>query len=278
MKKTMFGTYITIVICAVITLLIHIYPYSSSLTEKSIFFGAYYKAFIIAGEWWRMVTCGLVHVEIPHLLMNMFSLWMLGSTLEQLYGTKKFLLLLFVSVLGGSVFLFVSSGNTVAVGLSGGIYGLFASYIFLVGMGGGFHDAAVRNSLLRTALLNIAINFLPGIAWKAHFGGAIAGLLLTMILHDNPNWKALRVNSMIAFAGMVILCYAGIRKSAYIPSSQRYVKTDQNILKMEWNLGAHTHVRQMAARLDSLYDITYLEPMFREEKGYAEANGNTQLG
>ena len=265
MKKGIFGTFITIVICCVVTLLIHIYPYSESVTAKAIFFGAYYKAFVIAGEWWRLLTCGFVHVEIYHLMMNMISLWMLGATLEQVYGTAKYLTLLFLSVIGGSVFLFISSGNTVGVGLSGGIYGLFASYIFLVYMGGGFRDPRVRRSLLSTALINLAINFLPGIAWKAHFGGALTGILLTPILRNHPDFNLMRKHSIVALAGSVLLVVGGMMKTARIPKDQVYAGTDKAVLTMEWNLGVHEHVKRMAHNLDSLYDINYLESNFTEE-------------
>ena len=278
MKKGVFGTFITIVICCVITLLIHVYPYSSSLSAKSIFFGAYYKPFVIAGEWWRMLSCGLVHVEAVHLLMNMMSLWMLGQTLEKVYGTVKYLILLFVSVIGGSVFLFISGGNTVAVGLSGGIYGLFASYIFLVYMGGGFRDPAVRRSLLSTALVNLAINFLPGIAWKAHFGGALTGFLLTPILRDHPSFKEMRRHCMISLAGLVLIGAGGMMKTAKINENEVYLGTDKAVLTMEWNLGVHTHVQHMAENLDALYGVTALKPYFNGGMNYAQTDGRTHLG
>ena len=51
------------------------------------------------------------------------------------------------------------------------------SYALLVWTYGG----NVR-SILATILINLAINFAPGIAWQAHIGGALSGLVLTQVM------------------------------------------------------------------------------------------------
>ena len=41
-------------------------------------------------QWWRFVTPMFLHVNLPHLFINMFSLWMVGPYVEKLYGSAKF--------------------------------------------------------------------------------------------------------------------------------------------------------------------------------------------
>jgi membrane associated rhomboid family serine protease len=40
---------------------------------------------------WQLITHMFMHGDFWHLLFNMFALWMFGSTLENLWGTKKFI-------------------------------------------------------------------------------------------------------------------------------------------------------------------------------------------
>src|SRR5215213_567994 len=40
-------------------------------------------------QWWRFVTPMFIHVNLPHVLVNMYSLWMVGPYVEKLYGSAK---------------------------------------------------------------------------------------------------------------------------------------------------------------------------------------------
>ncbi|HEX7295958.1 MAG TPA: rhomboid family intramembrane serine protease, partial [Pyrinomonadaceae bacterium] len=53
-------------------------------------YGAKLNELIRAGEWWRFVTPMFIHVNLPHLLVNMYSLWVVGPYVERLYGSAKF--------------------------------------------------------------------------------------------------------------------------------------------------------------------------------------------
>ncbi len=255
------ATFVITAICAVITLLIAFLPFGETETERAIFFGAYYKSFVIAGEWFRMLTCGFVHISVLHLFMNMFSLSILGKAMETSLGWKNYLILLLSSVIGGSIFLFCTSGNTVGVGLSGGLYGLLAAYILLVAKAGAMKIPQVRNGVLQTVGINLFINFMPGVAWRAHLGGAITGLILIMILKPDINEKVQRVHAAIALVLLLIGAGAACIKSAVIDPSEVYLLTDLRVLKMEDSIGLHQHARNMASNLDKLYDVTYLEDM-----------------
>ncbi len=51
---------------------------------------------------WQIVTHMFMHATIPHLLFNMFSLWMFGSVLESLWGPKRFLTFYFICGFGAA--------------------------------------------------------------------------------------------------------------------------------------------------------------------------------
>jgi len=56
-------------------------------------------------HWYQIISHMFMHGGLAHLFFNMFALWMFGSAVEQAFGTKKFLILYFVSGLG-AYFLF----------------------------------------------------------------------------------------------------------------------------------------------------------------------------
>ena len=263
-RKATPATFAVIAVCVFITLCITFLPLGETDTERAILLGAFYKAFIIAGEPWRLLTCGFVHVSLLHLFVNMFSLSVLGRALENYLNKWKFLLILCCSVIGGSVFLFCTAGTTVAVGLSGGIYGLLAAYILIIAEAGGMKIPQVRYSLLQTIGINLMINFMPGVAWQGHFGGAVTGLMLVMLLKPRKEKtdKTSRIHAAAAFTVLVIAAGVAFAGSRTIDPSDRYLLTDLRVLKMEERLGFRTHAKKMAARLDALYDISYLEPQF----------------
>ena len=109
--------------------------------------------------------------------MNMYALYNLHY-LEDLYGHLWFAVILLGSVAGGSILEYVLSKTRYSVGLSGGLYGLMFSVFLLLLRA---HSASGIRSIATTLAMNVAINFMPGIAWEAHIGGAITGVILTQI-------------------------------------------------------------------------------------------------
>lgn len=54
-------------------------------------------------RFWQPLTHIFMHADFTHLLFNMFALWMFGSTIENVLGTKKFLILYFVGGFGAAL-------------------------------------------------------------------------------------------------------------------------------------------------------------------------------
>ena len=56
-------------------------------------YGAKLNSLVEAGQWWRLVAPIFVHVNMLHLLVNMYGLWIIGPYVEKLYGGSKFIVL-----------------------------------------------------------------------------------------------------------------------------------------------------------------------------------------
>lgn len=134
-------------------------------------------------EPWRFVTTAFLHSPqfIPHILFNMYALFIVGPTLERGLGTWRYIALYLISAVGGSVgFLVLSdplsqSWFTTVVGASGAVFGLFAA-LFVVQRRLG---ADARGVLILIGI-NLAIGFIfTGIAWQAHLGGLLTGGVLS---------------------------------------------------------------------------------------------------
>lgn len=54
-------------------------------------------------EYWQIVTSMFMHGSLSHILFNMFALWMFGSTLETVWGKKKFLGFYFLTGIGSAM-------------------------------------------------------------------------------------------------------------------------------------------------------------------------------
>ena len=54
-------------------------------------------------QWWRFVTPMFIHVNLLHLMVNMYSLWVVGPYVEKLYGSAKFVFLWIVTGVVGVV-------------------------------------------------------------------------------------------------------------------------------------------------------------------------------
>lgn len=249
-----------IVICVLITVAIHILPFPGTEYETAIFFGAFYKPFILSGEWYRFLTAGLVHIAPMHLLMNMSALYMLGQMLERLYGSRRFLLLLFASTVCSYLFLFCMSGNVLALGLSGGIYGLLAAAVFQVIKIRGWRYPPLRRAMTETILLNGIINFLPSVAWQGHLGGFLSGMLLAIGLNKEFSDETLRKHALLAFVLLCGVLGAALLQNRKLPDEAPiYIRTDAYVLQGMKQYGQGAHAQKMAKKLDQLYGVHILE-------------------
>ncbi|MHA7177847.1 rhomboid family intramembrane serine protease [Arthrobacter sp. Sr24] len=151
------------------------YALDLAIPKQFIFQNFAYAPFYTESEPWRMVTSAFLHsTNLMHIAFNMYALWILGNALEPAFGRARFLAIYLVSAFAGSVgVLLISPIDTVVVGASGAVFGLFgALFVVQKKRGGDLRQIVVL------LLINAAIGFVvPNIAWEAHLGGLIAGVL-----------------------------------------------------------------------------------------------------
>lgn len=142
-------------------------------------------------EWIRMISSGFLHANWMHFAANAFSLYCFGPNIEAVYGPKVLGFIFLASVVGGNVLsLFLHRKHAyVAVGASGGVCGVIFASLFLIP---GSRIMILPIPIPIPAWI-YAIGFLlysyfgmrrqsDNIGHDAHFGGAIVGVLLALLM------------------------------------------------------------------------------------------------
>lgn len=157
-----------------------------------LFFGAMENRLIAQGDFYRLFTSMFIHIGLIHLLFNSYALYLVGQDVERLYGAARFLLIYFLSGLGGSLFSYVLGAAGISAGASGAIFGLIGAeiaYFYLHRKAFGQHGQQHLRSLLMVAGINLILGFtIPGINNLAHIGGLVFGAALGWLLA--PHYEA----------------------------------------------------------------------------------------
>jgi membrane associated rhomboid family serine protease len=135
------------------------------------------------GEVFRIVTGAFMHAGPLHLLLNMFALYVLGTLIEPIIGTARFVGIYFAALLAGSLgALLMSNPNEVTVGASGAIFGLMAA-AFVIARHRGIDQLASQIGLF--VVLNLVFTFsVPGISIGGHIGGLIGGAVAALLVEQ----------------------------------------------------------------------------------------------
>jgi rhomboid protease GluP len=194
-------------------------------------FGAKLNSYIhTQHEWWRFVTPMFLHVNLLHLIVNMYSLWIVGPYVEKLYGSAKFVVFWVLTGvagviasyltlrpgLGGPVGGFIFKAyDTPSAGASGALFGL-VGVLFVFGikfrreLPEGF-KRAFGTGLLPMIVLNLFIGYvLRGfIDNAAHLGGLLSGAVLALVVDyrrpgERPGvaigWRVLQIAALALVA------------------------------------------------------------------------------
>jgi membrane associated rhomboid family serine protease len=187
-------------------------------------------------QWWRFVTPIFIHVNLIHLMVNMYSLWMIGPYVEKLYGSAKFVVFWVVTGIAGVMasyltvrpdmqvsslwrFLF-KAADSPSAGASGALFGL-VGVLFVFGikfrheLPEGF-KRAFGTGLLPMILLNLFIGYLGRgfIDNAAHLGGLVSGAALALVVgYKRPGepasvavfWHVLQIAALILVAASFLM-------------------------------------------------------------------------
>lgn len=206
-------TYMLIIINIIIFILMYVFGNGSENTKTLIDFGANYIPYVKNGEYYRLITSAFLHIGAFHLIVNMYSLYVVGTQIEYIYGKVKYFFIYIISAIMGSLFTVVlSDSNVVAAGASGAIFGLLGSLLYFGYNYRGYFGNQIINQVLPVIVLNLLIGFSsPNIGNAAHIGGLIGGYIISMALgadikEDGKN----RINGIIITIILtIVMIYLG---------------------------------------------------------------------
>ena len=149
------------------------------------------------GQWYRFLTSGFIHADVPHWAINMFVLWSFGSAVEQYYYPAVFgelaIVYFLVLYLGGIVVAsmpsFVRHQNNpryAALGASGGVSSVVFAVIVFAPWQNLYLFAAIPIPQIIAGILYLAYSWhqdkraRDNIGHMAHFTGAVWGFAFTV--------------------------------------------------------------------------------------------------
>lgn len=138
---------------------------------------------VAEGEWYRLLTAMFTHQAIWHIAFNMLSLWWLGGPLEEALGRARYLALYLVSGLAGSALTYLlASPSSGSLGASGAVFGLFGATAVLMR-----RMRQDMRPIIALLVINLIFTFgWSNIAWQAHIGGLVAGVVIGAAMVHAP--------------------------------------------------------------------------------------------
>ena len=178
-------------------------------TNTLALLGANNITLLQSGEIWRLLTYMFLHGSLLHLLINMYSLYIIGTQIENYYGKTKYIIIYLVSGICGGLLSAIGIGvNAISAGASGAIFGLLGALAYF-----GYHYRLYLGNALKTQIIPvIAINLLIGVMVTGidnfcHIGGLISGIFTAMALGvDGKTKKSDHINGFICLLLYIAFC------------------------------------------------------------------------
>lgn len=240
-------------------------------------------------QWWRFITPMFIHINLLHLLVNMYSLWVVGPYVEKLYGSAKFIVFWVVTGIAGVVasyltvlpedrqlgaltsFLF-KTADTPSAGASGALFGL-VGVLFVFGikfrheLPEGFRRA-FGTGLLPMIGMNLFIGYVGRgfIDNAAHLGGLLAGAFIALLVdYRRPGentgiavaWRVLQVACIALSLFGFIKVAQHLRDSLpeYLSQQQRHLEAREIAVPPKDNFEAYAKVMNEAQEAFNLAQI-----------------------
>jgi membrane associated rhomboid family serine protease len=180
----------------------------------------------IAAQPWRLITSAFLHSTnfIPHLLFNMYALFIFGPALERFLGRLRFLALYLVGAFGGSLgVVLLYQLAVVTGGASSKWFGGFLQWSSALGASGAVFALMGALLVLRKAMglqlrqilivvvVNLAFGFIaPGIAWQDHLLGFATGAAVAAVYLRTRRPEQLRTQiiSVVGIAAGIAIILA----------------------------------------------------------------------
>ncbi|MCG2614327.1 rhomboid family intramembrane serine protease [Terrimonas sp. NA20] len=213
-------------------------------TNQSFFEGYKFEVdkILVHRDYKRLITSGFLHVNWTHLIFNMISLLLFSGAIEYTLGSFRFLIIYFVSLIGGSLlslFIHRNHGSYSAVGASGAVCGIiFAAIALFPGIGVGFFFLPVSIPGWVYGVVYVAYSIYgirsnkDNIGHEAHLGGALIGMAVALILEPaafSENYLTILIILVPAIAFIVLI----ITKPHALLIDNFYFKTQKNYYSID---------------------------------------------
>ena len=202
-------TYSLIFICILVFILMYVLGNGSTDNYTLLVFGANVDTLTKNGDYYRLFTSMFLHIGILHLLCNMYSLYIIGKEVENVFGKVKYLIIYLLSGIAGSVLSLAFNHNTICAGASGAIFGLLGALLYFGYYYRTYLGVTLTRSIIPVIVLNLIIGFTSsGIDNAAHIGGLVGGILIAMAVgvpdKSNNNNKINGIVLSLIYFGFII--------------------------------------------------------------------------
>ena len=202
-------TYSLIFICILVFILMYVLGSGSTDNYTLLVFGANVDTLTKNGDYYRLFTSMFLHIGILHLLCNMYSLYIIGKEVENVFGKVIYLIIYLLSGIAGSILSLAFNHNTICAGASGAIFGLLGALLYFGYYYRTYLGATLTRTIIPVIVLNLIIGFTSsGIDNAAHIGGLVGGILIAMAVgvpdKSNNNNKINGIVLSLIYFGFII--------------------------------------------------------------------------
>jgi membrane associated rhomboid family serine protease len=196
-----FGGGLTPVVKLLIAANVVVFLLTSSHTAWELRYAQQGAAIAVHHSYYRLLTATFIHANLLHVLGNMVSLVIVGSSIERAIGKTRFVILYLLAALGGSTASYLLAQPSIyGVGASGAVFGLFGAYFILARS-----KRADTSGILVLIGLNLAFSFSNrAIDWRAHLGGLVVGSLMALVITVSER-RPEPVARIVQIAGCVVI-------------------------------------------------------------------------
>jgi membrane associated rhomboid family serine protease len=163
----------------------------ATLVRRDLFIGLFgLSGYDFLSQPWTIVTNMFIHASFGHVFFNMLTLYFYGSYLIDLVGEKKFLIVYFIGgLLGNVAYLLLASPLSIAIGASGAIFAVGGALAVLRPRMTVYLFPIPVPLPLWVVVIGGFLVISPGIAWQAHLGGLVFGLVAGFFFRRWPAYS-----------------------------------------------------------------------------------------
>lgn len=136
---------------------------------------------------WQLITYMFLHASFGHVIFNLFALWIFGQSIENFWGTNRFVIYYFLTGMGAALLhMWIGGGGAPTVGASGAVYGILLAFGMM------FPDRYImllippipikaKYFVLIFGVIELFSGVMrpnSGVAHFAHLGGMVVGYIL----------------------------------------------------------------------------------------------------